>query len=370
MMKHKFVLGTVTFVFTGILVNFLLADQFLHKLRRDEYNHRIKLAKEWKTYLADGKSSESRLFPGKISKSFREYGCKDIPDFPESELNSELEKKLSEPWPSTYTNKFKQKFSPRTFNTNAFSFFCFSQKKSRKWKEVFLKQIIARLEEYSVEDKGALFFEYRFPFHPLDYDMPKKWRSAFAQGQILAGLILINEKYPSNKTKSLIERYFQSFIPKNRAYEVVSEDSRGYLWLDEYPLPGNRPTSFVLNGHIWGLLGVYYYWDVYKSVEAEKILRASIETVRDNIFFYRFEGRTNCYDMRTCELDYEPSRAFTQLGWLYEITNNKSFHNAQILFRRDYETNVRYRKALSDCKKSFLKKLICSWSMEELLGIH
>lgn len=367
-----FISGSLIFILSFALSSFLIADRFLNQIRKEEFIHRKEIAKDWSKF--EKKSSGKAMIPiftGTLNKNVKDFSCSNIEDFPkETDHSSTLEEKLAYPWTDLYVKKFKQPLSPFTFSQNAFSFYCHGHKKSPRWRIEFIEQLLSRLKEYLVIEKKGTFFEYRFPFKPLDYQMPVPWRSAFAQGTILAGLVHLQEKSPSKEITFLMDQIFNALVPKSRNYEVSFKDKRGYRWFDEYPLPGSDVTSYILNGHIGVIIGVYYYWNHTANIEAERLLRESIETVRDHLIFFRYVGRVNCYDLRTCELDYAFQRAFIQMGSLSELTSHPSFEITGYLLKRDYEAMLKYREALNFCKKNVANKILCAWFPLDILKVH
>jgi hypothetical protein len=347
---------------------YLISDRILNQFRKSEGLQRQKIAFSNNKYLMPSSVSEQPTFSGKLSKNFSEADCKNVPKFPKSSTESPLENKLAAPWPESYVKIYRQLFNPKSFSLNALSFSCHYNEKNDEWNKIFQTQLLKRFQDYTVIDKNGLFVEYKFDYRALDYPLKAPWRSAFAQGRVLAGLSYIYSVSPSKELRQLMDAVFQSFLPNNRNYEVSFYDSHNYLWLDEYPLPNtDKPSSYVLNGHIWALLGIYEYWKITDNNKAEKLLREAIETVRDNISLFRFSGRVNCYDLKTCELDYDTQRAHRQIGWLHEITGHPSFLLHYKVFKRDHEIMKRYKNIQNECKKNILSKIKCSWNLKELL---
>lgn len=94
----------------------------------------------------------------------QEFDCKDIKTFKPSSPESHIEEKFAYPIPDVYKIDFNQNLNPDTFLLNSISFFCHGNQQSAAWKDQFIDQMITLLNSFSVQDKNALFFEYRFDY--------------------------------------------------------------------------------------------------------------------------------------------------------------------------------------------------------------
>lgn len=110
------------------------------------------------------------------------------------------------------------------------------------------------------DDRGALWFPYRFPHTYYDVTMPVPWWSSMGQGQPLSLFSRLAETFPDDSTwiESAARTFstFDGWRALGRPW-VTMMDSRGYLWFEEYA--ADVQPLMVMNGQIFALYGLYDY---------------------------------------------------------------------------------------------------------------
>jgi hypothetical protein len=160
------------------------------------------------------------------------------------------------------------------------------------------KRNAERLLSRATRSGPALFFPYPYPFRVhgnADEILRAPWYSAMAQGQALTAFVRLFEATGDERWRDAAEATFESFrILGPRATPwVVRLDRSGYLWLEEYPLPG-RPDQ-TINGHLFAAIGLYDYWLLTRDPDAKQLVEGALATVRYHLAAWRRPGWVSRY---------------------------------------------------------------------------
>ena len=147
-------------------------------------------------------------------------------------------------------------------------------------------------------------------------ELPPGWYSAMAQGQAMS--LLVRAYLRTNNIK-----YLDSAIKAMRLLDIPSKDggvlavfAEKYPWYEEYP---TTPHSFVLNGFIYSLLGLYDVKMVALeegATEADRLYRAGLSSLIKMLPLYD-TGSGSIYDLRHFTLGTAPNLA----RWDYHATH-------------------------------------------------
>lgn len=197
-----------------------------------------------------------------------------------------------------------------------------------------------KLMELSYKERDSYYFPYDFDWnlHKIEgEDLFAPWFSGMAQGQALSGIVRLALYSGEEKYRRFADKIFTSF--KNMEIDgepwTVTLDDSGYYWIEEYPLP--EPTH-VLNGFIYGVYALYDYYQMTKSEESLKYLRASLTTLKHYVPFYRRPGMRSVYCLKHRHPATEKyHRIHTeQLNMLYKMTGDIFFKAMADSFYNDY----------------------------------
>ena len=147
-------------------------------------------------------------------------------------------------------------------------------------------------------------------------ELPPGWYSAMAQGQAMS--LLVRAFLRTNNAK-----YLNSAVKAVRLFDIPSSEggvlatfADKYPWYEEYP---TTPHSFVLNGFIYSLLGLYDLKMVAsreEAVEAEHLYRVGLDSLIKMLPLYD-TGSGSIYDLRHFTLGTAPNLA----RWDYHATH-------------------------------------------------
>lgn len=168
---------------------------------------------------------------------------------------------------------------------------------------------------------------------PEVLDLAPGWYSAMAQGQAISLLI---RAYLMTKN----HKYLDAALDATKLYEISSEQggvlakfAGVYDWYEEYP---TTPSSFVLNGFIFSLIGLYDLTQVApsdKAEPAERLYNAGIQSLKSMLLLFD-TGSGTIYDLRHFTLGMAPNLA----RWDYHTT-----HINQLLLLATIESDPIFR---------------------------
>lgn len=166
------------------------------------------------------------------------------------------------------------------------------------------------------DDQGGWPIMVKRNLIPNILELQPGWYSAMAQGQAMS---LLARAYL--KSKNI--KYLQSALKGVRPFEVSSSQGgvkarfvNTYDWYEEYP---TTPGSFVLNGFIYSLLGLYDLKEVASPedrVTAEKLYFEGLKSLKAMLLMFD-TGSGTFYDLRHITLGISPNRA----RWDYHTTH-------------------------------------------------
>lgn len=187
-------------------------------------------------------------------------------------------------------------------------------------------------------ENGGFPITVRRSFGELKLSLKPNWYSAMAQGHAMS--TLCRAYYVTGD-----EKYKNSAISASKLYRVdaanggVRNHFMGlYPWYEEYP---TTPGTFVLNGFIYALIGLYDAINLCSSKvddadgaveELKKLYADGLASLKKLLPLYD-TGSRSMYDLRHASFgsppnvarwDYHALHVF-QLNWLYNIENEQSF---------------------------------------------
>lgn len=157
-----------------------------------------------------------------------------------------------------------------------------------------------------------------------NYKIPPPWASAMAQGEIIS---LYLRMYQILKDESFLNTAIQAYNYLKIDFKnggVRRIDDNGDLWFEEYP---SDPPSYVLNGFIYTIFGLYDLFRITKDLDVKKDIDSCIITLKKNLYKYD-SGYWSYYDLQKKELVryyYQQNAHIPQLEILYKLTNELIF---------------------------------------------
>jgi len=192
---------------------------------------------------------------------------------------------------------------------------------------------IDRLEKLKHEtEQWAVWYNN---FDDKKYNIKAPWPSAMAQGEAISLYLRV---YQITQNPSLLETAWKAYQFMNLDVKeggVKRLDKDGNLWYEEFP---SEPPSYVLNGFIYSLFGLFDLYRVTSNSMVKKDIDACLETLKRNL--YRFDaGYWSYYDLQKKELVryyYQKNVHVPQLKILYLLTQEKIFKR----YYQKWEKNI------------------------------
>lgn len=218
----------------------------------------------------------------------------------------------------------------------------FGENYRRTGDERYLKRSEAhasRLLAEAVEVDGALYLPYRFDFRlhgKKDQVMQAPWYSGMAQGQALSLFLRLHEWTGRDAYREAADGLMKSLHPQRGAGEpsVARLDCEGYYWIEEYP---REVSTKTLNGFVFGIYGVYEYWRATGDAEAERLVRASLATLKRYLPEYRVPDSPSYYCLKhRVQYTRYHSVHIAQLWYLHRLSGDPYFDEMADQFIDDF----------------------------------
>ncbi|XP_055331960.1 D-glucuronyl C5-epimerase-like [Paramacrobiotus metropolitanus] len=147
-------------------------------------------------------------------------------------------------------------------------------------------------------------------------ELEPPWYSAMAQGQAMSTLIRAYKRLKNHKYLQAAVKALDLFSKSSEAGGISAVFMNKFVWFEEYP---TNPPSFVLNGFIYALLGLYDVKTVADGNDAErsgKLFDTGVESLKALLPLYD-TGSGSVYDLRHFTLKGPPNLA----RWDYHSTH-------------------------------------------------
>jgi len=163
-----------------------------------------------------------------------------------------------------------------------------------------------------------------------DYDLPfygpkAPWISGMAQGQAISLLLRFHQIETLPDIEAVTRQAFCAFLRSVADGGVVARFPDGAPIFEEFP---TEEPSRVLNGHIFALLGIHDYANVWHAREALDLFQTAIAGLKENLLRYD-TGYWNLYDLHGSRRLASPMylRVHVQLlDILTDLTGDNFFH--------------------------------------------
>ena len=163
-----------------------------------------------------------------------------------------------------------------------------------------LKRCVNWLIANQEEHLGTIVWRNHFP-NPR-YGLESGWVSGMYQGQVISLLLRYGQMFDKmDAVLPLAQSAFQFLDIEYKDGGVKRFDKNGLLWYEEYP--GVEP-SFVMNGFVYTLLGIYDLWRVTNDIDVKLTIDECVKTLRESMMLYD-SGYWSIYDQLKKELATE-----------------------------------------------------------------
>jgi heparosan-N-sulfate-glucuronate 5-epimerase len=169
------------------------------------------------------------------------------------------------------------------------------------------------------------------PVRPHTFPVAPPWASAMAQGQCASLLVRVHAETGKD---ALLEAANRALIPFKRSTAEGGVLARldGRPFPEEYP---TQPPSFVLNGAIFALWGVYDVQIALRSADASDMYRDIVEMLASNLDRWD-TGYWSRYDLF-------PHRLIAVASWFYHYLHIHQLNALHAITRRDEFRSVAER---------------------------
>ena len=175
-----------------------------------------------------------------------------------------------------------------------------------------------------VGKKTFFIWQYNFDWREGKAKLRKPWYSAMSQGLLISFLIRYYRLTKDSRALEIAKKASDCFLYKAEDGGVKIFKNNSVLY-EEYPV---KPYSYILDGFIFSLLGLY---DLYLCAKDEKLMELfdqGINGLCKNLDFWDFNNIWTWYGgHKTLSSPLYNKLNAVLLKVLYEITNKKLFLN-------------------------------------------
>jgi heparosan-N-sulfate-glucuronate 5-epimerase len=222
-------------------------------------------------------------------------------------------------------DKIGRQYNPVTISQVALGcYHSYKRTKSDEARRIYLNQIVW-LKTHAIED-GDDHARYEYSFAWPSYGLQPGWRSGLAQGQAISALIRYHYDTGDESVLPLVRKLKSEMLRPISAGGLVTMSPEGELWIEEYP---STPPSFVLNGFISAVFGLYEYTRLFPgSDHAKTELSAAIAGIKAALPHYDTGDWMYLHRMAAPLPRANAGYALTYIGQmrtLWEITGDPLF---------------------------------------------
>lgn len=158
------------------------------------------------------------------------------------------------------------------------------------------------------DDKGGWPIMVPRKLVPSVLELDAGWYSAMGQGQAISLLVRAFIVSKDHKYLDAAERALDLFEVSSADGGVLTKFAGVYDWYEEYP---TTPSSYVLNGFIYSLIGLYDLKEIASGKAADhasKLYNAGMKTLKAMLLMFD-SGTGTFYDLRHLSMGLAPNRA-------------------------------------------------------------
>lgn len=209
-------------------------------------------------------------------------------------------------------------------NICQYGFILHSEWKAEKDQEkmVQLNSCLSVLETLKQEDEHTAVWYQHHVDHK--YHIQPPWPSAMTQGEIISFYLRMYQEISDIQLLRTAEKAY-TFMQKGVDEGGIRRcDEKKNVWLEEYP---SEPPSYVLNGFIYAIWGLYDLYRVTERADVKADIDACVKTLKENIHRYD-SGYWSYYDLVKKELVryyYQKNVHVPQLEVMYALTGIELF---------------------------------------------
>lgn len=198
-----------------------------------------------------------------------------------------------------------------------------------------LKKCLDWLE--SNKEKVGESIVWRNYFADQKYELKPGWISAMYQGQAISLFLRAYQFFGTEKYYEIAGKAFEFFKYDFSDGGVKRLDEKGFLWFEEYP---TEKPSFVLNGYIYTLFGIYDFYRVSKSEKAKNLYAECIATLENNLYKYDV-WYWSLYDQLKRELVsyyYQKNIHIPLMEIMHRLTGKEIFRKYAVKWTKNYDS--------------------------------
>jgi len=166
------------------------------------------------------------------------------------------------------------------------------------------------------------------------YSLPDGWISGMYQGQAISIYLRAYQYFQNESYLETARLILNSFVYDYSEGGFKRIDENGCLWFEEYP---TNPASYVLNGYVYCILGIYDFYRVTKDENALNLWNECVITLEKNLPKYDV-WYWSVYDQLKKQLVsyyYQKNVHIPLMQIMYQLTKKEIFNKYAVKWQKN-----------------------------------
>ncbi|WP_144728295.1 D-glucuronyl C5-epimerase family protein [Candidatus Nitrosocosmicus arcticus] len=243
-----------------------------------------------------------------------------------------------------------KQYNPITISHNASKYYNEYIKNNNETSKGYFLNHVNWLVNNSVQKDNNTFFVYDFPFPP--YYLKAPWYSAMAQGAAIQPLLnaykITHDKVYLTTAKNALNVLFIDINDPCNCGVTYKTPGEGW-WYEEYA-NGRENGPRVLNGMMFTLVDIHYYYNFTQDPDALYLFNQGILSLKNNLHNYDKNGTYSSYDKIRgyAPIEYHNVHVCL-LNKLYNITNDSIFKQYYESWTKSNNDHIKIDKNSESC---------------------
>lgn len=170
------------------------------------------------------------------------------------------------------------------------------------------------------------------------YDLEEGWISGMYQGQAISLYLRAYQLFNEDAYLETAQLIYNSFKYDYKDGGFKRIDEHGCIWFEEYP---SKKPSYVLNGYIYAILGIYDLYRVTKNEDVRILWNECLNTLKVNLHKYDV-WYWSVYDQLKEELVsvyYQKNVHIPLMEIMYLITNEDFYRTYAVKWEKNLRSS-------------------------------
>lgn len=173
------------------------------------------------------------------------------------------------------------------------------------------------------QDKALYYFNWQQAWYPL---VKGSFTSGISSGRAIEALLLSFQELKDSSSLQLAQQLMRGYyIPIQQGGFTYMENDG---WWYEEIADSSLQTPYILDGHIYAILGVQKLWELTKQDSAKTLVDRGLQALKNKLPFYDAGNEVIYYDVYKKQADKKYKHILVnQMLQLWQTTGDTTFEN-------------------------------------------